>query len=107
MQKTIPLQDVTDVRKAKTAAIFPNAIEIVAGAKRVRKISLPKFLVYIRCHSLMYDYLQHFFGSFLARDEAYRIIVDGWEQHVSDARLLIERQVGKLVSIKFFCSNKL
>jgi hypothetical protein len=35
-QKTIPLQDVTDVRKAKTAAIFPNAIEIVAGAKRVR-----------------------------------------------------------------------
>lgn len=107
MQKTIPLQDVTDVRKAKTAAIFPNAIEIVAGAKRVRKISLPKFLVYIRCHYLMYDYLQHFFGSFLVRDEAYRIIVDGWEQHVSDARLLIERQVGKLVSIELFCSNKL
>lgn len=73
-KKTIPLQDVTDVRKAKTAAIFPNAIEIVAGAKR------------------------HFFGSFLARDEAYRIIVDGWEQHVSDARLLIERQDAKSAS---------
>uniref|UniRef100_A0A453BH78 GRAM domain-containing protein n=1 Tax=Aegilops tauschii subsp. strangulata TaxID=200361 RepID=A0A453BH78_AEGTS len=71
---TIPLQDVTDVRKAKTAAIFPNAIEIVAGAKR------------------------HFFGSFLVRDEAYRIIVDGWEQHVSDARLLIERQDAKSAS---------
>ncbi|EMS46617.1 hypothetical protein TRIUR3_13016 [Triticum urartu] len=73
-KKTIPLQDVTDVRKAKTAAIFPNAIEIVAGAKR------------------------HFFGSFLVRDEAYRIIVDGWEQHVSDARLLIERQDAKSAS---------
>jgi hypothetical protein len=74
IQKTIPLQDVTDVRKAKTAAIFPNAIEIVAGAKR------------------------HFFGSFLARDDAYRVIVDGWEQHVSDARLLIERQDAKSAS---------
>uniref|UniRef100_J3ML03 VASt domain-containing protein n=1 Tax=Oryza brachyantha TaxID=4533 RepID=J3ML03_ORYBR len=67
-KKTIPLQEVTDVRKAKTAAIFHNAIEIVAGTKR------------------------HFFGSFLSRDEAYRVIVEGWEQHVSDARLLLERQ---------------
>ncbi|PUZ72102.1 hypothetical protein GQ55_2G366200 [Panicum hallii var. hallii] len=73
-KKTIPLQEVTDVRKAKTAAIFPNAIEIVAGSKR------------------------HFFGSFLSRDEAYRIIVDGWEQHVSDARLLLERQETKSAS---------
>ncbi|ONM57399.1 Protein VASCULAR ASSOCIATED DEATH 1 chloroplastic [Zea mays] len=73
-QKTIPLQEVTDVRKAKTAAIFHNAIEIVAGSRR------------------------HFFGSFLSRDEAYRIIVDGWEQHVSDARLLLERQETKSAS---------
>ncbi|KAF8644575.1 hypothetical protein HU200_066431 [Digitaria exilis] len=73
-KKTIPLQEVTDVRKAKTAAIFPNAIEIVAGSKR------------------------HFFGSFLSRDEAFRIIVDGWEQHVSDARLLLERQETKSAS---------
>ncbi|CAD6218032.1 unnamed protein product [Miscanthus lutarioriparius] len=73
-KKTIPLQEVTDVRKAKTAAIFSNAIEIVAGTRR------------------------HFFGSFLSRDEAYRIIVDGWEQHVSDARLLLERQETKSVS---------
>ncbi|RLN35335.1 protein VASCULAR ASSOCIATED DEATH 1, chloroplastic [Panicum miliaceum] len=73
-KKTIPLQEVTDVRKAKTAAIFPNAIEIVAGSKR------------------------HFFGSFLSRDEAYRIIVDGWERHVSDARLLLERQETKSAS---------
>jgi len=73
-KKTIPLQEVTDVRKAKTAAIFHNAIEIVAGSRR------------------------HFFGSFLSRDEAYRIIVDGWEQHVSDARLLLERQETKSAS---------
>ncbi|XP_010238210.1 protein VASCULAR ASSOCIATED DEATH 1, chloroplastic [Brachypodium distachyon] len=73
-KKTIPLQDVTDIRKAKTAAIFPNAVEIVAGTKR------------------------HFFGSFLARDEAYRIIVDAWEHHVSDTRLLLERQDAKSAS---------
>ncbi|XP_021309623.1 protein VASCULAR ASSOCIATED DEATH 1, chloroplastic isoform X3 [Sorghum bicolor] len=73
-KKIIPLQEVTDVRKAKTAAIFPNAIEIVAGTRR------------------------HFFGSFLSRDEAFRIIVDGWEQHVSDARLLLERQETKSAS---------
>jgi len=46
----------------------------------------------------MFCYFQHFFGSFLSRDEAYRIIVDGWEQHVSDARLLLERQETKLAS---------
>jgi hypothetical protein len=63
--------------------------------------------VYFRCHALKYDYLQHFFGSFLARDDAYRVIVDGWEQHVSDARLLSERQVSELVSINLFCANKL
>lgn len=73
-KRTIPLQEVTDVRKAKTAAIFPNAIEIIADTKR------------------------HFFGSFLSRDEAYRIIVDAWEQHVSDARLLLERQETKSAS---------
>lgn len=88
----------TDVRKAKTAAIFPNAIEIVAGSKRVRKPPFSKFHV---CHiieslALMFCYMQHFFGSFLTRDEAYRIIVDGWEQHVSDARILLERQVSRL-----------
>ncbi|KAL6656544.1 hypothetical protein ACP70R_004324 [Stipagrostis hirtigluma subsp. patula] len=73
-KKTIPLQEVTDVRKAKTAAIFPNAIEIVAGSRR------------------------HFFGSFLSRDEAYRIIVDSWEQHVNGTRVLLERQDTKSAS---------
>ena len=46
-QKTIPLQEVTDVRKAKTAAIFHNAIEIVAGSRRVSELSLSKFLLCI------------------------------------------------------------
>ena len=63
--------------------------------------------MYFRYHALKYDYLQHFFGSFLARDDAYRVIVDGWEQHVSDARLLIERQVSELVSVNLFGANKL
>lgn len=34
-QKIIPFHEVTCVRKAKTAAIFPNAIEIVTGDKKV------------------------------------------------------------------------
>lgn len=34
-QKIIPFQEVTSVRRAKTAGIFPNAIEIVAAGKKV------------------------------------------------------------------------
>lgn len=67
-KKTIPFHEVTCVRKAKTAAIFPNAIEIAAAGKK------------------------HFFGSFLSRDEAYRLIVDGWAQHVGDARSTLDSQ---------------
>ncbi|XP_074570321.1 protein VASCULAR ASSOCIATED DEATH 1, chloroplastic-like isoform X4 [Curcuma longa] len=36
-KRIIPLNQVTDVRKAKTVAIFPNAIEIVAGGKKDTK----------------------------------------------------------------------
>nr|CAD1835066.1 unnamed protein product [Ananas comosus var. bracteatus] len=71
-KKTIPFNEVSCVRKAKTAAIFPNAIEIVAGGKK------------------------HFFGSFLSRDEAYRLIVDNWSQHGSNARNFLDRQESKL-----------
>ncbi|KAK8957195.1 hypothetical protein KSP39_PZI001180 [Platanthera zijinensis] len=67
-KKTIPFHEVTCVRKAKTAAIFPNAIEIAAAGKK------------------------HFFGSFLSRDEAYRLIVDGWAQHVGDVRSTLYSQ---------------
>ncbi|KAJ8511339.1 hypothetical protein OPV22_001773 [Ensete ventricosum] len=61
-KKIIPFHEVTCVRKAKTVAIFHNAIEILAGVKR------------------------YFFGSFLTRDEAYRLIIDVWVQHGGDLR---------------------
>ena len=35
MQKVNPLKDVTCVRKARTAGVFPNALEIVAWGKKV------------------------------------------------------------------------
>ncbi|XP_077244969.1 protein VASCULAR ASSOCIATED DEATH 1, chloroplastic-like [Tasmannia lanceolata] len=70
-KKTIPLLEVTCVRKAKTAAIFPNAIEIVAEGKKL------------------------FFGSFLSRDEAYRLIVDGWSLHSSSDKALPDCQDSK------------
>ncbi|OVA14958.1 GRAM domain [Macleaya cordata] len=70
-KKAIPFHEVTCIRKAKTAAIFPNAIEILAGGKR------------------------HFFASFLSRDEAYRLIVDGWSQHSNDIKDRIDRQDSK------------
>ncbi|XP_042483039.1 protein VASCULAR ASSOCIATED DEATH 1, chloroplastic [Macadamia integrifolia] len=70
-KKIIPFNEVTCVRKAKTAAIFPNAIEIVAGEKR------------------------HFFASFLSRDEAYKLIFDGWAQHGNGGKVALDRQDSK------------
>ncbi|MQL80529.1 hypothetical protein Taro_012964 [Colocasia esculenta] len=70
-KKTIAIHEITMVRKAKTAGIFPNAIEIMVGEKK------------------------HFFGSFLSRDEAYRLIVDGWSQHSSDAKKFLDPQDSK------------
>lgn len=35
LQKIIPFHEVTCVKRAKTAGIFPNAIEIFAGGKKV------------------------------------------------------------------------
>ena len=35
LQKIIPLQEITALRRAKTAGIFPNAIEIIVGEKKV------------------------------------------------------------------------
>ncbi|XP_050384809.1 protein VASCULAR ASSOCIATED DEATH 1, chloroplastic [Argentina anserina] len=67
-KKIIPFQEVTSVRRAKTAGIFPNAIEIFAGDKK------------------------YFFASFLSRDEAYRIINDGWAQCVDGAKVTTEQQ---------------
>ncbi|KAJ0961861.1 hypothetical protein J5N97_029689 [Dioscorea zingiberensis] len=67
-KKTILFHEVTCVRKAKTAGIFPNAIEILAGGKK------------------------HFFGSFLSRDEAYKLIMEGWSQHNNDANAIFDQQ---------------
>jgi len=35
LQKVIPLKNVTCIRKAKTAGVFPNAIEIIAWGRQV------------------------------------------------------------------------
>lgn len=67
-KKAIHFKEFKCVRKAKTAAIFPNAIEIMAGDKK------------------------YFFASFLSRDEAYRLIVDGWSQHCKGTEVLLDHQ---------------
>uniref|UniRef100_A0A803NYG2 VASt domain-containing protein n=1 Tax=Cannabis sativa TaxID=3483 RepID=A0A803NYG2_CANSA len=66
-KKMIPFHEVTSVRRAKTAGIFPNAIEIYAGSKK------------------------YFFGSFLSRDEAFKLINDGWLQHSNGAKLITDQ----------------
>ncbi|KAJ7961911.1 GRAM domain family protein, putative isoform 1 [Quillaja saponaria] len=67
-KKIIPFHEVTTVRRAKTAGIFPNAIEVHAIDKK------------------------YFFASFLSRDEAFKIINDGWTQHGNGAKAITERQ---------------
>ncbi|XP_009598665.1 protein VASCULAR ASSOCIATED DEATH 1, chloroplastic [Nicotiana tomentosiformis] len=61
-KKIIHFHEITLVRRAKAAAIFPTAIEIVAGEKK------------------------YFFTSFLSRDEAFKLINDGWLQHNGAAK---------------------
>ncbi|KAL2892550.1 Protein VASCULAR ASSOCIATED DEATH 1 chloroplastic [Bienertia sinuspersici] len=70
-KKIIPFQDVTCVRRAKTAGIFPNAIEIATPEKR------------------------HFFASFLSRDDAFKLISDGWSQQGNDPKGILDRQDSK------------
>ncbi|WVZ16360.1 hypothetical protein V8G54_009342 [Vigna mungo] len=67
-EKVIPLPEVTSVRRAKTAGIFPNAIEIQAGNRK------------------------HFFASFLSRDEAFKIINDGWSRHSNGAIVMEQKE---------------
>ncbi|XP_022641716.1 protein VASCULAR ASSOCIATED DEATH 1, chloroplastic isoform X2 [Vigna radiata var. radiata] len=67
-KKVIPLPEVTSVRRAKTAGIFPNAIEIQAGNRK------------------------HFFASFLSRDEAFKIINDGWSRHSNGAIVMEQKE---------------
>ncbi|CAN8296007.1 unnamed protein product [Cochlearia groenlandica] len=58
-KKVIPFSDISCVKRAKTAGIFPNAIEVSAGGKK------------------------YFFASFLSRDEAFKLIHDGWMEYGS------------------------
>lgn len=67
-KKIIPFCEVTAVRRAKTAGIFPNAIEIFAAGKK------------------------YFFASFLSRDEAFKLITDGWLQHGGGSLASAEQQ---------------
>ncbi|XP_057981673.1 protein VASCULAR ASSOCIATED DEATH 1, chloroplastic isoform X2 [Malania oleifera] len=71
LQKIIPFHEVTCVRKAKTAGIFPNAIEILAGSRK------------------------YFFASFLSRDEAFKLINDGLLQHGTIAKAITDQQDSK------------
>ncbi|XP_061346333.1 protein VASCULAR ASSOCIATED DEATH 1, chloroplastic isoform X1 [Gastrolobium bilobum] len=68
-KRIIPFLEVTSVRRAKTAGLFPNAIEILAVSKK-----------------------QYFFASFLSRDEAFKIINDGWSRHRNGPRAITEQQ---------------
>ncbi|KAK4848684.1 hypothetical protein QYF36_016093 [Acer negundo] len=67
-KKIIPFHEITTVKRAKTAGIFPNAIEIVAGGRK------------------------YFFASFLSRDEAFKIINDGWLQLGNGSQAISEQQ---------------
>lgn len=67
-KKIIPFYEITAVRRAKTAGIFPNAIEIFAAGRK------------------------YFFASFLSRDEAFKLINDGWLQHGSGSLASAEQQ---------------
>ncbi|KAG7595399.1 VASt domain [Arabidopsis suecica] len=68
-KKIIPFADISCVKRAKTAGIFPNAIEILAGGKK------------------------YFFASFLSRDEAFKLIHDGWLEYGSPVKAQGEIQV--------------
>ncbi|XP_008437766.2 protein VASCULAR ASSOCIATED DEATH 1, chloroplastic isoform X2 [Cucumis melo] len=67
-KKIIPFREIIAVRKAKTAGIFPNAIEICDGEKK------------------------YFFASFLSRDEAFNLINDGWLQHAKGTEATMTKQ---------------
>ncbi|XP_051121248.1 protein VASCULAR ASSOCIATED DEATH 1, chloroplastic [Andrographis paniculata] len=56
-KKIIAFDEISYVRRAKAVGVFPTAIEIIAGGKK------------------------YFFTSFLFRDEAFKLINEGWLQH--------------------------
>ncbi|KAL6981324.1 GRAM domain-containing protein [Sarracenia purpurea var. burkii] len=71
-KKVIRFHEVTSVRRAKAAGIFPTSIEIMAGGKK------------------------YYFTSFLSRDEAFKLINDGWSQYGNGAKEITDLQDSKL-----------
>ncbi|KAH6789609.1 hypothetical protein C2S51_004615 [Perilla frutescens var. frutescens] len=67
-KKIIPFHEITSVRRAKAVAVFPTAIEIIAGGKK------------------------YFFTSFLFRDDAFKLINEGWQQHGSGSKEITEQE---------------
>ncbi|GAB2224312.1 hypothetical protein Drorol1_Dr00005065 [Drosera rotundifolia] len=70
-KKIIPFNEIANVRRAKTAGIFPNAIEIFASGKKL------------------------FFASFLSRDEAFKLIAERWSLYGEGAKGISDEQDSK------------
>ncbi|XP_057808329.1 protein VASCULAR ASSOCIATED DEATH 1, chloroplastic [Salvia miltiorrhiza] len=70
-KKVIPFNEITSLRRAKAVAVFPTAIEIIAGGKK------------------------YFFTSFLFRDEAYKLINEGWLHHGCGSKEITDQQEPK------------
>ncbi|GAB2270943.1 GRAM domain-containing protein [Dionaea muscipula] len=70
-KKVIPFHEVANVRRAKTAGIFPNAIEIIASGRK------------------------HFFASFLSRDEAFKLIAERWSLYCESVKGVSDEQDSK------------
>ncbi|KAL7158407.1 hypothetical protein ABFS83_02G141300 [Erythranthe nasuta] len=67
-KKIIAFHEITAVRRAKAVAVFPTAIEIMAGGKK------------------------YFFTSFLFRDDAFKLINEGWLQHSNGSKEIEDQQ---------------
>ncbi|KAG4169689.1 hypothetical protein ERO13_A12G097000v2, partial [Gossypium hirsutum] len=86
-QKIIAFNEIKSFKKAKTAGIFSNAIEIFAGGRKFFYLTL------------LVDFTWHyFFTSFISRDEAFKLINDGWVQHGNGGNEITEQQEQMLES---------
>ncbi|KAB2052193.1 hypothetical protein ES319_A12G103100v1 [Gossypium barbadense] len=80
-EKIIAFNEIKSFKKAKTAGIFSNAIEIFAGGRKFFYLTL------------LVDFTWHyFFTSFISRDEAFKLINDGWVQHGNGGNEITEQQ---------------
>ncbi|KAK8321653.1 hypothetical protein V6Z11_A12G115800 [Gossypium hirsutum] len=86
-EKIIAFNEIKSFKKAKTAGIFSNAIEIFAGGRKFFYLTL------------LVDFTWHyFFTSFISRDEAFKLINDGWVQHGNGGNEITEQQEQMLES---------